>query len=67
VGFAARPASVPHEPNGIDIQYQRDSAAVGRGLRIEDVRLSEDLLERMDAERALVEQVAQIRGRLPGV
>jgi hypothetical protein len=52
--FTARSASIAKESNGIDVQCQGDSAAVGRGLRIENVRLSEGLLEGMNAERALV-------------
>lgn len=63
MSFAARSAPVPHQADGINLQKQRGSAAVRRGLWIEDVRLSEDLLERMNAERALMQQIAKVRGR----
>ena len=55
--FATWPAPIAHKADRVDLQKQRSSAAFGRGLGIENVRLPEGLLERMNAERALVQEV----------
>ena len=44
-----------HEPDRIDLEEQSGSAAVGLGLRVEDVRLPESEVERVRTERALVQ------------
>lgn len=45
------------------LEEQGSSAAIGLSLRIEDVRLPEREVKRVRTERALVQQVAQVRGR----
>jgi hypothetical protein len=67
VRFATRPASVPHKSDGINLQQERRSATVGRGLGVENMRPPEGLLQLVNVKRALMQQVAQILGRIPPV
>ena len=63
VGFTAWATSVAHQTNRIDLQKQCSSAALGRAFWVENVRLPKNLLKRVDAERALMEQLTQVRRR----
>jgi len=58
------PASLAHQPDRIDVEEQGDRAALGGRLGVEDMRLPERRLERLQARGVLVQQVAEIGRRL---
>jgi len=57
------PASFAHQSDWIDVEEQGGRAALGVRLGVEDVRLPERRLERLQARGVLVQQVAEIGRR----
>jgi hypothetical protein len=53
-----------HEPDRIDVEEQSSRASFRRCFRIEDVHPAERRPERLQARGVLVQQVAEIGGRL---
>ena len=51
-------APIAHKTDGINLQKQGCRTALGNDLGVENVCLTESLLERMNAEWAFVQQVA---------
>ncbi|MNW56067.1 hypothetical protein D3C74_337660 [compost metagenome] len=51
---------VAHDPHGVDLEEQRDRAARGVGLGIEDVRRADGKVERLGSGGVLVQQVPEV-------
>jgi len=55
-----RAAPIAHDPDQIDFHEQRDVTALSVGLRIEHVRHTAGLRERLQFRRMLVQQEAEL-------
>jgi hypothetical protein len=61
-----RPSLAAHQADGVDVQHQGRLATILVGLGVDDDRLAERQLGLMHAVGMLVQEVAEVRGRLVG-
>jgi hypothetical protein len=64
--FARGTATSTHESNGVHFDEQRGGTTMRFGLGIKNVRSAKREVRRVHSSGMLVQQVAQIRGRLRG-
>ena len=60
---AFRPAIAAHQRYRVEVQKQREGAAILAGFGIEQMRAAEGKLRLLAARRVLVQEIAEVRGR----